>query len=62
MAIDIGLIAFNAYRDGMNYISFSGDYIPEWKDVGQTEQNAWRVAAVAVLDYIDKEREDFEND
>ena len=54
MAIDIGLIAHNAYLNGSGSkcICFDRD----WADLPKTEQDAWRAAAVAVLQYIDKSR------
>lgn len=58
MAVDIGRIAYQAYcknsRDKLEC-----DF-PKWEVIGYYEQDAWRHAAVAVLQQIDKEREDSE--
>jgi hypothetical protein len=35
---------------------------PKWEDVGKVEQDAWRHAAVAVLDYIHQCEEDMKKD
>ncbi len=57
MAIDIGLIAFQAYSKQVGGKTFDGKDIPRWGEVGKTVQDGWRAAAVAVLQYIDQERE-----
>lgn len=57
MAIDIGRIAFQAYRDQVGCITYDGKVIPPWEEVGKKVQDGWRAAAVAVLQYIDQERE-----
>lgn len=61
MAIDIGRIAYQAYTESML------NQMPrictlKWEDIGKIEQDAWRHAAVAVLQYIDKERKQLELD
>lgn len=62
MAIDIGLIAFQAYNDQVGGKTFDGKDIPKWGDVGKKVQDGWRAAAVAVLQYLDQCKEDMEND
>lgn len=57
MAIDIGLIAFQAYNDQVGGKTFDGKDIPKWEEVGKKVQDGWRAAAVAVLQYIGQERE-----
>lgn len=51
MAIDIGRIAYQKYSDEVN------EDLPKWETIGKVKQDGWRAAAVAVLQYIDKERE-----
>lgn len=51
MGIDIGLIAYQAYRNNRSDIT-----LPDWNQLGKLEQDAWRAAAIAVLQYIDHER------
>jgi hypothetical protein len=51
MAIDIGLISFNKFKENVDGV-WLGQSIPEWKDVGQTVQNAWRAAAIAASQYL----------
>ena len=53
MAIDIGRIAYEKWQSCL-----PKDYpTSAWEMVGKVQQDAWRAAAVAVLQYIDKERE-----
>jgi hypothetical protein len=62
MAIDIGRIAYQAYCENI-YDGTCCDVMPlDWKDLGKRGQDAWRHAAVAVLQYIDKERRQLEID
>ena len=58
MAIDIGRIAHTAYRN------CDGKLVKDirWEDLGKAEQDAWRHAACAVLDYIDQAKQDMEDD
>jgi len=55
MAIDIGLIAY------LKYTEQAGE-VADWSQVDKAHQDAWRHAACAVLDYIQQEREQWEND
>lgn len=49
MAIDIGRIAFQAHE---NYINKDNLREPElWEEIGKERQDAWRSAAVAVLQF-----------
>jgi len=57
MAIDIGRIAFEAYGVSVGGKTYNGKDIPKWEDVGKKVQDAWRAAAVAVLQYVESERE-----
>ena len=56
MAVDIGRIAFETFYAQL-YPTSAGTLIT-WENVGQKEQDAWRHAAVAVLQQIDREKED----
>jgi hypothetical protein len=60
MAIDIGRIAYQAYANNVDNISYHGNPLPKWEDLGKIAQDAWRHAAVAVSQYIDKSRKDLE--
>lgn len=55
MAIDIGLIAYNKYCEQAGEVA-------DWSAVDKVHQDAWRHAAVAVSQYLDKEREQWEKD
>lgn len=57
MAIDIGRIAYQAWKDSIDEQEWSIRLLKNWEDIGQVEQNAWRASAVAVLNHIDDERE-----
>ena len=54
MAIDIGLIAFEAYKKKVGGKTYDGKDMPNWSDVGQSVQDGWRHAAVAVSQYLDQ--------
>ena len=59
MALDIGRIAYQAHLD---YVSqYNIEQLPKWEDVGKVEQDGWRRAACAVLDYIHKCEEEMKN-
>lgn len=59
MAIDIGRIAYQTHSD---YVELhNGKPFSKWEEVGKVEQDAWRHAACAVLDYIQKCEEDMNN-
>lgn len=51
MTIDIGRIAYQAYVDDLG-----ATHLNRWEDLGQVQQNAWRNAAVEVIQYIEKEK------
>ncbi len=53
MAIDIGRIAYERYCSCLPY----GYLQPAWELIGSS-QNAWREAAVAVIQYLDKSKDD----
>ena len=58
MAIDIGLIAFNKFYDVLT--DNDKDHLPKWKELGKVQQDAWRAAAVAVLQHIDEAKKQME--
>jgi len=57
--IDIGRIAYQAYCDELEKRECDYD-LRKWEEIGQYEQNAWRHAACAVLDYIDDCKKEME--
>ena len=60
MALDIGRIAYDAHD---KYVSqHNREMRSKWEDVGKVEQDAWRHAAVAVLDCIHQCEEDMKKD
>ena len=61
MAIDIGRIAYQAYAEGVDNISYHGNALPKWEELGKISQDAWRHAAVAVSQYLDKSRKNMED-
>ena len=57
MAIDIARIAYQKHFDmmhGMNKENNRG--LSTWEQLDKDECDAWRAAAVAVIQYIDKQR------
>lgn len=50
MAIDIGLIAYDAY---IKSLAKNPSDVLTWQELGPNGRNAWRDAACAVLDYMD---------
>lgn len=60
MAIDIGRIAYQAYVESIDGGSYYDTKLTKWEDLGQPGQNAWRHAAVAVSQYLDKCRKEME--
>ncbi len=64
MAIDIGRIAYQTFHKKLypNDISHPNHPSNLWENLGKWEQDAWRSAAVAVLQYIDEEKERCEKD
>lgn len=62
MAIDIGLIAYKEFVKKMDGVSEDTRGYGEWSQIGKREQDAWRHAAVAVSQYLTKERERLERD
>jgi hypothetical protein len=57
MAIDIGLIGYNTYYAALGGVDPSdGRGLLKWNELDKTAADAWRAAAVAILQYIDTER------
>lgn len=54
MAIDIGRIAFEAFYAKLYPRAHQEDKLTKWEHIGQHEQDAWRHAAVAVLQSMDE--------
>ena len=54
MAIDIGRIAYQAHVDHLAKEVPIDTSLYKWEDLGKLHQDAWRHAACAVLQYIDK--------
>ncbi len=48
MAIDIGRIGYEAYLEELN-----ATHLPAWEKIGKVQQDAWRKAGVAILQYMD---------
>jgi hypothetical protein len=59
MAIDIGLIAYQAYWKSLEALDYDCDVLL-WQELGQNERNAWRASAVAVLQHIDEAKKQME--
>lgn len=53
MAIDIGLIGYNTYAKELNREVSKDQELPQWSELGKPMQDAWRSAAIAILQYID---------
>jgi hypothetical protein len=46
---ELGQIAYNAYRESLIDIGFSG--YPKWDEMSPDNQQAWQLAAKAVITY-----------
>jgi hypothetical protein len=57
--IDIGRIAYQNYIDHLSTCSSLTGF-DKWEDIGKLQQDGWRKAAVAVLQYIDKSKDDMD--
>ena len=51
MALDIGRIAYQRYKDVI--FERSKDVLPEWETIDHIHQDAWRHAGLAVAQYFD---------
>jgi hypothetical protein len=61
MAIDIGRVAYTNYADYMR-AQLKENCFPRWEELSKPECDAWRHAAVEVLQHIEKERKQLELD
>jgi hypothetical protein len=59
MAIDIGRIAYEKYSRALCVLLQKCNCKP-WEDLRKNHQDAWRSAAVAVLQYIDSDKENID--
>jgi hypothetical protein len=50
----LGEIAYNAYCETRNWLSFSGDPLPKWQEVREDLRVGWRKAAEAVSNAVGK--------
>jgi hypothetical protein len=41
-------VAYEAYANARDWVSFNGDPLPEWDSQAENIKNAWRAAAEAV--------------
>lgn len=58
MALDVGRVAYEAYVKEMDL--FSIEMFLPWEELTKVQQDGWRSAAVAVLQYIDKEQKNMD--
>ena len=59
MALDIGRVAYMAYKAEMDRDSYREAVL--WEKLDKEVQDAWRKAGVAVMEYLDEERERIEH-
>ena len=59
--IDIGRIAYQAYVESKDGSSYYETKLTKWEDLGKKEQDAWRKAACAVLEYVDQAKKDMDD-
>ncbi len=57
MSVDLGRVAFQAFRDSRMEQTRQDPPMLEWEELSQATCIAWRHAAIAVLQQVDKERE-----
>lgn len=60
MAVDIGRTNYQAYAKYVSENSKEKFVMVKWEQLSRVEMDGWRHSAVAVLQQIDKEREDSE--
>jgi hypothetical protein len=48
---ELGEIAYNAYCDAVGWVSVHGDPLPKWEQQKPDLQEAWQLAAKAVITY-----------
>lgn len=61
MAIDIGRVAYESYKDktdGKKFIGIELFYLLPWEYLSKIEQDAWRAVGVAVIQYMDDQKLD----
>lgn len=56
--INLGLLAYEAYKDSTKGKTFDGRDMPEWADLGNKIQKAWEDAARAVQKYVKHSKSD----
>jgi hypothetical protein len=44
-----GQVAFEAYRNAVNQITYDGKPIPEWEALGERQRIGWRAAAEEII-------------
>lgn len=50
--INLGKVAFDAYRKKRGGKNHDGSPTPEWEEVGRDVQEGWETAAQAVMDHL----------
>lgn len=60
MAQDIGRVAYQKYCEVILKGTAPQPHLDKWEDMGKVQQDAWRHAAVEVLQHMDWEREQSE--
>lgn len=60
MAIDIGLIAYVGFQEGLGR-TYNDEMHKEWQSIGQFSQDAWRKCGVSVLKEKDRAEESARN-
>lgn len=49
MPLDLGQVAFDAYKLTVNKLTHDGKPIPNWNELGENIRVGWRAAADAVV-------------
>ena len=59
--IDIGRIAYQSYIEHLTSDEYK-KWGEKWEEIGKLQQDAWRKAACAVLEYIDQSKAELDDE
>lgn len=52
----LGRVAFNAYREAVEGVTYDGQIIPQWDNLTDEVRAGWEAAADAVVDFQERDR------
>ena len=54
MCMSLEEAAYQAYGESTEWKNFRGDKMPEWEELPESIQKAWRAASIAVVEHWPK--------